>query len=158
MVRKNGGVFTKYGVGGVALKPLKDPMRDPSDEEILLALSFRGVPTMARTLMFDMSLDYRHPLKKPGRAVKRVKSLLTAGTVEKVTPTTYRLTEKGVAALQKHLRDTTGPLTAAPAMIEEELTQIVFGYGNFSDDGSRTMERCENIARGLLKDYNLTPR
>lgn len=151
--------MSRKNPGGVALKPLKDPMRDPSDEEILLALAARdGVPTMARTLMFDMGLDHRHPLKKPGCAVKRMKSLLTAGTVEKVPWTTYRLTEKGHKVVQHHLRTSGGPITIPPAITEEELTRIVFNYGNFSDDGSRTMERCESIARGLLKDYNLAPR
>ena len=151
----------KNGVGGVALKPLKDPMRDPSDEEILLALAARdGVPTMARTLMFDLKLDHMsNPLiRMSGQAVKRVKSLLAAGTIEKVSSTTYRLTEKGHKVVQHHLRTSGGPITIPPAITEEELTRIVFNYGNFSDDGSRTMERCESIARGLLKDYNLAPR
>ena len=133
--------------GGVALKPLKDPMRDPSDAEILLALAARGASTMARTLMFDLELDFRNPLiRQNGQAVKRMKSLLTAGTVEKATPITYRLTEKGREAMKKRL-----------AVTEEELAQTMTSLGDFSD-GPITRARFAAIAKGLLERYTLTQR
>jgi DNA-binding transcriptional ArsR family regulator len=152
----------KKDPGGVALKPLEDPMRDPRDEEILVALAARSAPTMARTLMFNLKLDHiKNPLiRTNGKAVNRMRPLLTAGTVEKVTATTYRLTDKGRAAVTAHLRATTGPLNPMSAVTEAELVNQLRDLSGISPAFISNVEsgRFLTTARGLLERYTITPR
>jgi DNA-binding transcriptional ArsR family regulator len=152
----------KKDPGGVALEPLEDPMRDPRDEEILVALAARSVPTMARTLMLDLKLNHVfNPLiRTNGKAVNRMRPLLTAGTVEKATPTTYRLTDKGRAAVTAHLRATTGPLTPMSAVTEAELVDQLRELSGISPAflSNDAQRRFLTTAQGLLERYTITPR